>query len=348
MLMVAIWVPWQAMGEEKLSPASLFMPDGQMVSHPIRVQVNRAVYESLQPRLSLFLNDSLNGRGNKDLLTFTPKKTIPKQMLHDKDGHSYEGTLLLFDLSGDKHIDIDFYKTGIRVTPILIWCSKEVDSLDECSEADKRKVASEVEVYIGDITHAIIVTILIFFLFISILGLLLKLHNKKDIACPDSFWGSLLSLLCDVRGELSLSKSQMALWTLAIGCMVFIFGLTRLEVPVIPEQLVALMGMSIGTTIISRMSASPSEQKAGNRKPELQDLLMVQTKVDGKIVSDTSLAKVQLIFWTLLTLFLFSVKSLVEGELWEVPWELVVLMGMSQGGYLARYKLHETEKPKGK
>jgi hypothetical protein len=42
-----------------------------------------------------------------------------------------------------------------------------------------------------------------------------------------------------------------------------------------------------------------------------------------------------MLFWTVLTLTLFVAKSLLEGNLWEVPWPMVALMGMGQAGYLA-------------
>jgi len=54
---------------------------------------------------------------------------------------------------------------------------------------------------------------------------------------------------------------------------------------------------------------------------------------EGKAI--LSLARAQMVFWTVLTLFLFIVKSILDGNLWAVPWELVALMGLSQVGYLA-------------
>ena len=45
-----------------------------------------------------------------------------------------------------------------------------------------------------------------------------------------------------------------------------------------------------------------------------------------------SIAKAQMLFWTVLTLGLFFIKSLQESGLWAVPWEIVALMGMSQAG----------------
>ena len=48
------------------------------------------------------------------------------------------------------------------------------------------------------------------------------------------------------------------------------------------------------------------------------------------------MAKAQIFFWTLLTIILFIVKSFLEGNLWEVPYELVIFMGISQGTYIGR------------
>jgi hypothetical protein len=41
-----------------------------------------------------------------------------------------------------------------------------------------------------------------------------------------------------------------------------------------------------------------------------------------------------MVFWTGVIVVLFVVKSLLSGELWAVPWELVTLTGVSQAGYV--------------
>ena len=59
---------------------------------------------------------------------------------------------------------------------------------------------------------------------------------------------------------------------------------------------------------------------------------------------ELSLAKAQMLFWTVLLLGLFVTKSILEGAIWEVPWPLVFLMGFSQAGHLAP-KLAEGSAP---
>jgi hypothetical protein len=49
---------------------------------------------------------------------------------------------------------------------------------------------------------------------------------------------------------------------------------------------------------------------------------------------ELSIPKAQMVVWTLVVILLFCIKSVLGGELWAVPWELVVLTGFSQAGYL--------------
>jgi len=63
------------------------------------------------------------------------------------------------------------------------------------------------------------------------------------------------------------------------------------------------------------------------------DLITYYDKQSGR--REVSVAKAQMIFWTVLTLVVFVAKSVTDGTLWPVPWQMVALMGMSQAGYVA-------------
>ena len=60
------------------------------------------------------------------------------------------------------------------------------------------------------------------------------------------------------------------------------------------------------------------------------------SQYEGGEEQQVSLPRAQMLFWTGLLLVLFVVKSLADGALWEVPWEMVALMGMSQGTYVGQ------------
>lgn len=84
---------------------------------------------------------------------------------------------------------------------------------------------------------------------------------------------------------------------------------------------------------IQTASLVPAEPIAYN--PNLaawSNLISVFNKTTGQV--ELSVPKAQMVFWTLVILFLFIVKSLLLGGLWDVPWEMVALTGASQAGYI--------------
>ena len=313
------------------------------------------VNDDLMPNYPISLKLSTHGGGIITRLSnirILPGQTFTGAIHKTDTEDTLHGTTILFNLPPGL---LPFYQTGFRVRPLLEWCTDPAaKNIEECP-ADKTHFADGVkDVYIGNIWHAVFITLLSTVMFFLVLSLIFRQKREKGKKSGTLY--QVVSLLCDSRGELSLSLTQMALWTLAIGAMVTVYGLTRLEIPAIPEELVALMGMSLATSVLSHRisdtepdAREPSEiqgtepRKPVNktdaeiRRPQLKDLLMVHyIDKNGELKRDTSLAKAQLLFWTLLVLFLFVVKSLVEGVLWQVPWEMVVLMGMSQSGYLFR------------
>ncbi len=115
------------------------------------------------------------------------------------------------------------------------------------------------------------------------------------------------------------------LWTIAISAMVLAVTNMKSGNVVIPEQLLVLMGLSLTTSgiVVARKDKGPTS--AG--------FLEVYDDEIGR--KTFSIAKAQMLVWTLLTISLFVIKSWMDGELWEMPWVLVGLMGFSQAGYVA-------------
>jgi hypothetical protein len=149
--------------------------------------------------------------------------------------------------------------------------------------------------------------------------------------------GNPLYLLCGLDRHLSLWRSQVAAWTVAVGSMVTAYGLIRLEIPDVPDSLVTLMGLSLATGGLRYVTTKGDERKVAladpQRKPKLTDLVLTHEEDTKK--DELSITKAQMIFWTVLMLLLFSIKSALDGVLWDVPWQMVALMGMSQAGYVS-------------
>jgi hypothetical protein len=314
--------------------ARLFMPDGQLKSHLIKVLISQDISEGMHPRLAIIDATTAIGHGTKEWST-QPALVAPRQVrVMEIEGEQVQvtGTAFLFDLS---RYPVPYYKAMTRITPKLEW---DV----ETDESNGTMVATTSEsVYLGNPTGALGWTAVLLLGFVAVVASLS--HRSKG------YW---LALLFLPSGKLSLSKTQVSAWTLAIGGLVFMFGLIRLEVPDFPNSLLALMGLSLATGGISYAKKPPSGPDDGpSSGAEARENGLGSVKSSGRrrrsmsIVSrlsdlisdqdDLSISRAQMLFWTVLLLALFIIKSLIDGVLWEVPWELVALMGMSQGAYLA-------------
>ena len=309
--------------QEAATPVQLFMPDGQLKSHPVRVFVTNDVTEAMEPQFQLTGSHAIceqkagESRLRKPEVVARHHKWVE---IMEGERVGFTGTLLLYDLG---KYPIPFYKAMMRVTPALRW--KEKPGTDEPTHV----AVGRREVYLGNSVGAFLWSLFVVAVLVSMIGLMAKRIKGKAI-----------NLFRSSDGRLSLWRSQLAAWTVAIGAVTLGYGLIRLEVPRIPDSLVALMGLSLATGGISyvRVSGRPSAGASTSPVPgeetplRLADLVSnyPPDKKDGEL----SIAKAQMVFWTGLMLILFITKSILDGALWEVPWQTVTLMGMSQAGYL--------------
>lgn len=313
----------------------LYMPDGQLSSHPIRVYVTPDIPESFDTRLRLTGSHEVTEKHPKEDELIKPFVHVTKQNwveIVSEQKVAQTGTLLLFDL---RNYPIHPLKAMIRLTPTLYRKKSKNDTI-----WNPVAVGSK-DIYLGKSTGVICYTlalVTVLLIFIIVISRTVK--------------GKAVFLICGSNGKLSLSRTQMALWTLAIGVVIFGYGLFHREVPEIPDSLVALMGLSLATTGISYAQvskltdASETQPTTTGSTPttppadapsEATQPLATKARL-GDLVADhlgkISIAKAQMIFWTGLMLVLFLTKSTIDGALREVPWQMVTLMGMSQAGYL--------------
>jgi hypothetical protein len=291
------------------------MPDGQLKSHSIRVYVTADIQPGQNPRLQLLRSHAVTRQAVID--SVEPVVVAPGQEWTESvNGQEVRrsGTLLLFDLN---RMDSGLWPM-LQVRPVVRW-----------TEAGGARIAvGDSEVNVGSIFATLGWTTLV-------VGLALLVV----IALSRRAGGSPLQFLSGVDGHLSLAQTQIACWTVAVGGVVLGYGFVVLQIPRIPESLLALMGASLATGGIGFFSDARNRQEAikGGATPArytmaLGDLVRDFSKGD---VPELSLAKAQMLVWTVLLLVLFLSKSILEGAIWEVPWALVALMGFSQAGFLA-------------
>lgn len=301
--------------DRQSAPIRLFVPDGQLQSHPLRVFVTADVGWENTPTLKLVGIKLLPWEQASSVAFGLRDLAQNQEWTGTIDGQeiSQRGTLLLFDVRG---LQIPLYKAMLGVTPTLTW------TVESTTGADSMTAIAERPVNIGNTIGAAIWTVLIVVLLIYAIASLGRRAKSKGaiyyFAGPD--------------GRMSLSRVQVGAWTVAVGTVILAFGLIRLAVPEIPESLIALMGLSFATGGISYALVGRAKQTQAKVTPSWPDLVRGSSKNGDPVIS---IARAQMLFWTVLTLILFLSKSLLDGQMWPVPWQLVALMGISQAGYLS-------------
>lgn len=339
LLLIANSIPAQ----DTTSKPALIMEDGQLRSHPVMVFIENAnITKEMNPVLCLVAIDQKTRRASGNVLckgpSFSPFESAPDQTIAKTSGAIQipaKGTMMLFDLDSLK---IPFYASGVRVLPVVTWATKNAPTAKNIFTVNYFQVISDKEVYVGNGTGGVFWTA-VFLVGFLIIILFLEYKAKS----------SPLDVMRISETELSLPLVQMALWTVSVGGMVFAFGLMHLDVPIIPTSLVILMGLSAATSAAGHFQSQVlvnikdtlgknSSTITSSKKGLFSSLTsLISINVDGK--EYPTMAKSQFLFWTIATLILFIYKSSVEGKLWSVPDELILLMGISQGSYLFRNQM---------
>jgi hypothetical protein len=331
--------------------AKLYAPAAQLVNWPMQILVSPDLPEGATPTLTLLIShghtDAEVGACANIPLQFSARnQTWVGGADTDGANAQHVGTLLLYDLSSTR-CKLDPVKPMTRVRPILDWTPQD----KACADC---KLIGTSLINLGNATTAFIEALVAVALGVLLVVGLARIgrHHK------------LIELFFSVDdGKLSLSMLQMALWTLAAVLMVIFEDLLRLDTPTVPSSIVVLMGMSLLTTGFSyHLTANPPSGKPPAVAPaaapvvavgapllvpggpvvvpvvvvpptasRLSDLLCVP---DANGVMQLSLSRAQMLLWTLVMVVLFIAKSAINQSLWEIPWALVALMGVSQAGYL--------------
>jgi uncharacterized membrane protein len=135
----------------------------------------------------------------------------------------------------------------------------------------------------------------------------------------------------------SLSRLQMYLWTVVVVIgFVAVFVSTR-DWPTIRQNLYLLMGVNFAASVTSTgvFLAKKNEVEIPPDQPDfVKDIFFERKKVS------LDLPRTQMFVWTIVSLCFFAIKliqSFVVGtpRLPDIPFGLVVLMGVSHGAYIA-------------
>jgi hypothetical protein len=360
------------------APPRMYIRDGQLLTHPLTVFVTEQIEPGMNPRLRLAAAHWVTEEGALEkvpprLLLVAPRQIRTIMVAGSEIQGS--GTLLIFRI---ERPEVPIYKSAVRLLPAIEWTAA---AATPGKPAALRQVVAEEDIYVGNWPGALLWTAVVVSLILVALGVWSYSKRRQITQFTPR---PLLLLITGPDGYLSLWRTQLLLWTVAVGSLVFFFGLMQLHVPEVPESLVLLMGMSLLTGLFAKAAptqgaappatppatsapgspasssavgtpaasvtpqsppsgapapgpatptaSSPPVAPGGLVRAHFGDLISTWNS-DAKRL-EFSLPKAQMVLWTVLVLALFCIKSVLNGTLWPVPWQMVALTGFSQSGYI--------------
>jgi hypothetical protein len=296
----------------------MYVDDGQLASWDFRAYVVPDLPPGVKPILCLYPGHAVTSpmkgeQSAREARLIATHQTFVGGAREDGTDASHLGTLLTFAPVSDL---IEPWKPVKRVRPVITWTGAE--------NVPVTVIASHV-VNLGHAPTAWAISIGAMVLCLALIILFARLSNMPAI-----------SLLLHDDGHLSLSKAQMAWWTIVVGVVMIYFAGISVDLPDLPSSIVVLMGMSLVTTGISyqasgtKATLDQTPASANKRVWSLGDLIADTDNQDAGL----SLSRAQVLLWTIILSGVFVAKSVLMGKLWSIPWELVALMGVSQAGYV--------------
>jgi hypothetical protein len=337
---------------------TLYVPDGQLRSHLFRVYVTANITKA--DKASLVLRRSHAGT-TPVVAEETPLEVQDvlegdwTQKGLDGTNGTKHGSLLLFRIPNEPYFQA---RPIVRVTPVLQWKDGDVE----------REAAMESDVNVGDIWRIVAWTTLAVGIALAAIIIVSWQKNaspmlllaavdghlslaQTQVACWTLAVGAVVLGFGILRQQPPDVPAQLIVlmgFSLATGGAGFVGDTKKQQQADAPDppgaapaplggNALAAVGIALdgaalhGGAAVAVVPVAPAGVAALQRTWSLGDLVRT---FSPSTAPQLSLAKAQMLFWTLLLLVLFVSKSIVDGALWEIPWPLVGLMGVSQAGYV--------------
>lgn len=159
---------------------------------------------------------------------------------------------------------------------------------------------------------------------------LLALIVFRGARTTEGVIGKLTKVLRSETGQLSLSKIQMALWTLVFSLSYVLLSAIYWKFLDITEGMFWLMGISSATAVGAKAIVLKNEIKPDVGYPS--KLLSDYDHHSGEY--RLSFHRCQIAIWTLIVAVIYVSKVIDTMRLQDIPTQLLVLMGISGGTYL--------------
>jgi hypothetical protein len=152
----------------------------------------------------------------------------------------------------------------------------------------------------------------------------------------------LLAIVSTSNGVASLSQFQIMLWAFVVaGAAVYVMVLSGNLIAISNGTLI-LLGIAGGTSVLARV---PGASDADRGAPTMQVARWSQMLIDDPARPEIDVTRVQMLIFTLISAAFVGMKVATSYSIPEIPPNFLLLMGISNGVYLAGRQV--ASKPKG-
>lgn len=140
----------------------------------------------------------------------------------------------------------------------------------------------------------------------------------------------------------SLAQSQLTFWTLVIFIAVCYIWYETNELPILPTNILILMGITIGTTLGSKyINIDGGKGDVIITKPAKNFFIDIMSSDNN----GTNIHRLQMVIWTCMLGFIFMIKVLSDLQLYNIDETYLYLTGISNGTYILLKTLEKKEPP---
>jgi hypothetical protein len=210
------------------------------------------------------------------------------------------------------------------------------DMIVEVTPADEPAVVIAIQVGVTNVPIAWGVLALVVLLVLAIMHGIAK---HRQIAGRNL----LLRIIATQDGYASLSQLQIVVWTLVVGLSAIYVMTLSGNLISISDGTLTLLGIASGAALLARVptAAAPAQAvpavPSGPIMPEWSDLV-----APNRQTPEIDVTRLQMLAFTLITAAFVVVKVVADYEIPAIPANFLILMGISNGVYVAGRRLPAT------
>jgi hypothetical protein len=236
--------------------------------------------------------------------------------------------------------------TGAGIVPVA-------DMIVEVTPADGPVVVIAIQVGVTNVPVAGFVVVIVVLLVWVIMH---NIAKYRQIAGRNL----LLRIIATPDGYASLSQLQIVVWTFVVGLSAIYVMTLSGNLISISEGTLTLLGIASGTALLARVPAAgaPAQPapaapsglitppgpitQSGPITPEWSDLV-----APNRNTREIDVTRLQMLAFTLITAAFVVIKVVVDYEIPSIPANFLILMGISNGVYVAGRKFPATARDPG-